>query len=163
MVEWFKPADKMPEDGQECLLMPHEARGQDLRFEYQIFDNRAFAVSANDLRKTPSKRSKGPEAMTEPNMLRVLDDMRELAAENERLRNALKPFADLGIMINMPADTQLTYALAHPGDRTVKAADFRRAREALENAKDNAKGQRHVELPDASGSYSSWRSGAYKD
>lgn len=24
---WYKPADKLPEDGQECLLMPHDSGG----------------------------------------------------------------------------------------------------------------------------------------
>ena len=27
MHEWFKPEDKLPEDGQECLLMPHDHGG----------------------------------------------------------------------------------------------------------------------------------------
>jgi hypothetical protein len=27
MTEWFDPAHKLPEDGQECLLMPHAHDG----------------------------------------------------------------------------------------------------------------------------------------
>jgi hypothetical protein len=26
-TEWFDPAEKLPEDGQECLLMPHDDGG----------------------------------------------------------------------------------------------------------------------------------------
>ena len=27
MTEWFDPAKTLPEDGQECILMPHDKKG----------------------------------------------------------------------------------------------------------------------------------------
>jgi len=64
-----------------------------------------------------------------------LEDIAELRAENARLRDALKPFADYAELLdewNVPNDATVRYSPTFPGDNRPTAGDCRKARSAIE-------------------------------